>query len=107
MVGSAGEEEPFTAVFVNQSSGAITAVLWDFGDGLSSTEENPTHTYASAGTYTVTLYVYGSGGESSFQAVISVDESSVLLIATPTPAADVTGVPEITEEPDGTSEVSG
>lgn len=29
--------------------------LWDFGDGLSSTDENPTHVYAQDGTYTITL----------------------------------------------------
>ncbi len=34
---------------------AVTAVLWDFGDGNTSAEANPLHTYASAGTYTATL----------------------------------------------------
>jgi PKD repeat protein len=41
-------------VFTNTSSGADT-YLWDFGDGITSTLEHPTHTYAAAGTYTVTL----------------------------------------------------
>jgi len=40
--------------FINTSSGA-TSYLWDFGDGNTATEENPTHTYISPGTYSVTL----------------------------------------------------
>lgn len=40
--------------FINASSGATT-YAWDFGDGEMSTEENPVHTYAAAGTYSVTL----------------------------------------------------
>lgn len=41
-------------VFDNLSSGAVS-YLWDFGDFSSSTAFEPTHTYASPGTYTVTL----------------------------------------------------
>ncbi|NIM11614.1 MAG: PKD domain-containing protein, partial [Candidatus Aminicenantes bacterium] len=37
--------------------GTIVSWLWDFGDGNTSTEQNPTHTYAADGTYTVTLTV--------------------------------------------------
>jgi PKD repeat protein len=44
----------FDATFTNKSSGATT-YAWDFGDGESSTEENPVHTYAADGTYSVTL----------------------------------------------------
>ncbi len=32
-----------------------TEYFWDFGDGSTSTEENPEHTYTAAGVYTVTL----------------------------------------------------
>ncbi|RKD91820.1 PKD domain-containing protein [Mangrovibacterium diazotrophicum] len=39
-----------------------TAVVWDFGDGETSTDENPTHTYAATGTYTVTLTATGEEG---------------------------------------------
>lgn len=44
----------FTSTSVN-----ATAWNWDFGDGNTSTLENPVHTYASAGTFTVTLYTNG------------------------------------------------
>jgi PKD repeat protein len=54
--------EPLTVVFTNMSSGDYTSSLWDFGDGLVSTLESPTHAYAEAGVYTVTLAVSGPGG---------------------------------------------
>ncbi len=39
------------------NSGSIISWAWDFGDGGTSTQQNPSHTYASAGTYTVSLVV--------------------------------------------------
>ncbi len=48
---------PLSVQFTNQSTGDITAYLWDFGDGTTSSEQNPLHTYAAGGTYTVTLTV--------------------------------------------------
>lgn len=56
-------------VFTNTSSNGVT-YLWDFGDGNSSTDEDPTHTYATAGTYEVWLYAMNACGiDSSSQAV--------------------------------------
>ena len=48
-----GNSTQFTA----NISETYDAILWDFGDGNTSTQENPTHTYNQAGTYTVTLSV--------------------------------------------------
>ena len=48
-----------TATFANFSSSA-TSFLWDFGDGNTSVMQNPTHTYAAAGTYTVCLIATNS-----------------------------------------------
>ena len=41
----------------NGQGGAITNWFWNFGDGQSSTSQNPNHLYLSAGTYTVSLYI--------------------------------------------------
>lgn len=44
----------FDYAFTNQSNNA-TGYFWDFGDGFTSTLENPTHTYTSIGQFTVSL----------------------------------------------------
>ncbi len=50
-----------TVDFTNTSTDADT-YLWDFGDGETSTDMNPSHTYAAAGDYVVTLYAYNDCG---------------------------------------------
>jgi len=52
---------PLTVTFTNTSTGA-NSYHWNFGDGNTDTVLNPTHTYTTAGSDTVTLIVYGSGG---------------------------------------------
>ena len=44
---------PYTVHFHNTGRGSN--FVWDFGDGTTSTQRNPTHTYATGGTYTITL----------------------------------------------------
>jgi PKD repeat protein len=44
------------------SDGTISSRAWNFGDSGTSTATNPSHTYASAGTYTVSLTVTDNGG---------------------------------------------
>ena len=46
------------------TTGASTAYDWDFGDGNTSADRNPSHTYSGVGTYTVTLTVTDSCGNS-------------------------------------------
>ena len=50
--------------FNNTSTGAVS-YEWDFGDGMTSTEESPTYTYATPGTYIVTLVATNEAGLSS------------------------------------------
>lgn len=51
---------PFTMEFKNVSSNGKD-YLWDFGDGTTSVEQNPSHTYNSVGTFDVKLIVDGEG----------------------------------------------
>lgn len=48
-----------TVTFTDASTGA-TSWFWEFGDGSTSTEQSPVHTYAFAGAYTVTLTINGT-----------------------------------------------
>ena len=48
---------PLNCTFTDTSSNIPTKWSWDFGDGNTSTDQNPTHKYANPGTYTVTLTV--------------------------------------------------
>lgn len=57
---------PLTVVFTDASTNNPTSWSWDFGDGGTSTAQNPSHTYTVAGSYTVTLTAtnaYGSDSE--------------------------------------------
>jgi len=54
-----------TVVFHDISSGAPTSWSWDFGDGGTSTQQNPTHVYNSLGDYTVSLTVSNNNGSNT------------------------------------------
>lgn len=51
--------------FTDTSLGLPTSWDWDFGDGYTSTEQNPIHIYETAGTYSVTLEVHNSLADNS------------------------------------------
>jgi len=55
----------FTDHSTESGSGSITGWSWNFGDGAASTAQNPSHTYTAAGTYSVTLTVTDSNGQTS------------------------------------------
>src|SRR5690606_33659943 len=57
--------------FTNQSENA-TSYSWNFGDGTTSTEENPSKTYSNPGIYTVRLTAVGAGGTGNYSADITV-----------------------------------
>jgi PKD repeat protein len=79
---------PLTVVFTDTSTGPVSAWLWDFGDGITSTLENPSHTYTVSDTFTVSLTVSGPGGSDTEVKVnyIQVSEEPIIanFIADPT-----------------------
>ncbi len=60
------EQDNLTVNFTDQSTdanGDITTWLWDFGDGMTSDEQNPVHVYGESGSYDATLTVTDSEGQ--------------------------------------------
>jgi hypothetical protein len=57
-------DAPLSVQFTNLSVGSWDSLLWNFGDGGFSIEENPIYTYLDAGIYTVILYLYSIDYES-------------------------------------------
>ena len=81
-----------TVTFVNNSNDA-TSYSWDFGDGNSSTEENPVHTYAAEGAYDVVLTGTGANGSKEAAKSVTISLSPTVLAPTPTQAeADVISI---------------
>lgn len=54
-----------TVGFTDQSTNRPTSWLWDFDDGNTSNEQNPTHTFDAAGSYNVCLTVENSAGRNT------------------------------------------
>ncbi|QQR71199.1 MAG: PKD domain-containing protein [Methanolinea sp.] len=65
-----------SVIFVDTSVGP-TGWLWDFGDGTSSTESDPIHTYKEPGTFTVSLKVTNSAGSSTISKTLTVGSFAV------------------------------
>ncbi|HSY17050.1 MAG TPA: PKD domain-containing protein [Candidatus Acidoferrales bacterium] len=58
-------QAPLAVQFTDQSTGPVASWSWNFGDGVTSSVQNPSHTYNSAGSFTATLTVNGSAGQTS------------------------------------------
>ena len=61
--------QPYTVEFydISYANPPIFEWLWDFGDGTTSTEQHPTHTYQGLGWFTVTLTVTNGLGEDTMR----------------------------------------
>jgi len=80
---------PLTVNFTDQSTGSPTGWSWTFGDGGTSTAQNPSHQYTSAGTYTVALTASNAGGSNTNT------KTNYVTVTTgpPPPVANFTGSP--------------
>nr|WP_276573348.1 PKD domain-containing protein [Methanosarcina sp. DH1] len=56
---------PLTVTFTDKSIGSPTSWKWTFGDGTTSTKQNPTHKYSKVGKYTVSLTVKNAAGSNT------------------------------------------
>jgi PKD repeat protein len=73
--------------FTDASTGSVSSWSWNFGDGATSTDRSPRHTYLAAGTFTVTFSASGAGGSTTAS-------RSVVVTAAPGPGGP--GVMNIT-----------
>ena len=60
-----------TVTFTDLSSGNPTSWYWNFGDGQTSSLQNPSHTYSTPGTYTVTLIASNSNGSDTISQTVN------------------------------------
>jgi len=93
---------PLIVQFTDTTANTPTTWRWDFGDGATSTEENPAHSYATAGTYTVLLTATNTAGSNSATQLITINavaEPAAVQVPTtipttaPLPAVSFTGTP--------------
>jgi len=68
---------PLNVLFTDKSTGSPNAWRWSFGDGQTSTQQNPTHTYSKVGKYTVILRASNTAGSNS------VTKSSYISVVSP------------------------
>jgi hypothetical protein len=88
--------------FTNESTN-FTTLEWDFGDGITSTEENPTHIYLSGGIKTITLRVIRNGCEELIEKQIDLgtlgtsDFERTTILIYPNPAKSILNITNTSE----------
>ena len=82
---------PSTVSFTNTSYYS-NSYIWDFGDGNSSTSTNPTHTYSSYGSFTVSLIASGPLGNDTivYSSIININTSNSCITTLPSSGSGVT-----------------
>ncbi len=69
------DENPSVGFSANTRGSAPLTYSWDFGDGNTSDDQDPSHTYENVGSYTVTLTVTNAGGSDSRTMTVEVNDS--------------------------------
>ena len=77
---------PFTVQFSDNSTGSPTQWFWDFGNGITSSLQNPTVTYETGGNYTVRLIIRNAAEEDYEQKI-----NYIIVFATPKAGFIITG----------------
>jgi PGF-pre-PGF domain-containing protein len=70
------EDSPLSVSFTDISTGSPNTWYWDFGDGITSGEQNPTHTFSFAGNYTICLTVSNADGIDSTLVRMNISEKN-------------------------------
>ena len=91
-------EAPLTVSFTDLSTNNPASWSWDFGDGGTSTAQNPSYEYTAAGTYTVTLTASNCAGSDIESKVDYITVSEPVCNET-TPVADFSGSPTSGDAP--------
>jgi len=86
---------PLTVAFADNSKNTPTAWAWDFGDGTTSIEQNPSHTYSQAGTYAVSLKVSNNFGSDALV------QPSFISVSSPAPVPVIVPVVPVKEKAGG------
>ncbi|MDD4903803.1 MAG: PKD domain-containing protein, partial [Candidatus Bipolaricaulis sp.] len=82
---AAGQTVVFDATASSDPDGAIASYAWTFGDGATATGSSPSHAYADAGSFTVTLTVRDDGGLSrSTSRTLAVTDDPAWVVPLPT-----------------------
>ena len=71
-------EAPLKIVLTNTSTNA-TSYEWDFGDGKTSTEKNPTHRYSAVGSYIITLVAKNPSGSQQYRQTVQITAPKVFV----------------------------
>ena len=112
--GASGGDTPLTVAFASAGSmdpdGQIASYAWDFGDGGSSAQASPNHTYTVPGNYVATLTVTDNQGAQTVNTVplaVTTPNQPPVAVASAIPAGgppplDVTFVSDDSYDPDGT-----
>ncbi|MDD3135964.1 MAG: PKD domain-containing protein, partial [Methanoregula sp.] len=101
---------PLSVTFTDQTTGAPTSWLWEFGDGTTSTEQNPTHIFTTPGssttTYTVNLTATNPGGSTTTSKIDYITLYSAVPVISFTASPRVSGAVPLNVQFNDTSTLS-